>query len=91
MHQKVKNMSDNQHQNLNQDKSMTYTIHIKGHLGHDWEDWFDNVSITQADEETILTCAVRDQSALYGLLRRIRDLGVTLISVIRVEPDNPEA
>lgn len=70
---------------------MTYKIRIKGHLGHDWEDWFDNASITPAEDgETILTCTIRDQSALHGVLRRIRDLGVPLISVVRVEPDRPD-
>ena len=83
-------MSDNPHQ-MNLDDPMIYEIRIKGNLTQDWEDWFDNVQISHtANGETILTCTVRDQSALHGLLRRIRDLGVTLISVVPVKPDNSE-
>ncbi len=70
---------------------MTYKIRIKGHLNQDWSDWFDNTSISQTEDgETILTCTVSDQSALHGLLRRIRDLGVPLISVVRIDPNNAE-
>lgn len=80
-----------QHQDFNPDEVTTYKIRIKGHLGHSWEDWFDHASVTKADDgETILTCTVRDQSALHGLLRRIRDLGVPLISVVRLEPDSSD-
>jgi len=77
-------MSDNQH-HRDLDESMIYEIRMKGHLNHDWEDWFDNTSIVLTDDgETILTCTIKDQSALHGLLRRIRDLGITLISVVQI-------
>jgi hypothetical protein len=84
-------MSDDQQPEINLDEPATYEVRIKGHLGQDWEDWFDNTSISQTDNgETILTCTVQDQSALHGLLRRIRDLGIPLISVVQINADNAE-
>jgi hypothetical protein len=69
------------------DQPMVYQIRIKGHLGPQWTEWFGNVSITLEDNgETLLTCLVVDQAALYGLLRKVRDLGMPLISAIRVKP-----
>jgi hypothetical protein len=61
---------------------MIYQIRIKGHLGRQWADRFEELSITlEEDGTTLLTGPVVDQAALYGLLRRIRDLGITLLSV----------
>jgi hypothetical protein len=69
------------------DQPMVYQIRIEGHLGSKWTAWFGDVSITLEDNgETLLTCPVVDQAALYGLLRKIRDLGMPLISAIRVKP-----
>ena len=69
------------------DEPMVYQIRIKGHLGPRWADWFGDVSITLEDNgDTLLTCPVVDQAALYGLLRKVRDLGMPLISAIRVKP-----
>jgi hypothetical protein len=69
------------------DQPMVYQIRIEGHLGPHWTEWFGNVSITLEDNgETLLTCLVVDQAALYGLLRKVRDLGMPLISAIRVKP-----
>jgi hypothetical protein len=71
-----------------------YEIRIKGHLDNRWADWFEGLTITlEADAETWLTGPVADQAALHGLLRKIRDLGMPLISVKRIEPgqkDEPE-
>lgn len=76
---------------MNVDDPITYEIRIQGHLSADWSQWFDCLSLVQADEgETVLTCTVCDQSALHGLLRRIRDLGVPLISVVRVTSDSAD-
>jgi len=67
---------------------MVYQIRIKGHLDSQWADWFESLTITlEENGETLLTCSVIDQSALYGLLRKVRDLGMPLISVIRIEPE----
>ena len=69
------------------DQPMVYQIRIKGHLGPKWTDWFGDVTITLEDDgDTLLTCPVVDQAALHGLLRKIRDLGMPLISAIRVRP-----
>lgn len=65
---------------------MAFQIRIKGHLGDDWTDWCDGMTITlEENGTTLLTGPVVDQAALYGLLRRVRDLGMQLISVNRVD------
>jgi hypothetical protein len=69
------------------DQPMVYQIRIKGHLNRRWTEWFGDVTITLEDNgETLLTCPVVDQAALHGLLRKVRDLGLPLISAIRVRP-----
>ena len=69
------------------DELMVYQIRIAGHLGPQWRDWFGGLAITLEDNgETLLTGPVADQAALHGLLRRVRDLGMPLISAIRVNP-----
>jgi hypothetical protein len=66
---------------------MVYQIRIKGHLGRHWTEWFGDVTIILEDNgETLLTCSVVDQAALHGLLRKVRDLGMPLITAIRVKP-----
>ena len=65
---------------------MVYQIRLRGHLGRQWAEWFGDVTITLEDNgETLLTCPVVDQAALHGLLRKVRDLGMPLLSVIRLE------
>lgn len=61
---------------------MTYQIRITGRLDRRWEGWFDDLTITLDDEDTLLTGEVADQAALHGLLRRVRDLGLPLVSVM---------
>ena len=62
-------------------------IRIKGHLDDRWEDWFEGLTITLEDNgDTLLTGPVVDQAALHGLLRKVRDLSIPLLSVNRVEP-----
>jgi hypothetical protein len=66
---------------------MGYQIRIKGHLGPEWADWFGGLAITLEDNgDTLLTGPVVDQAALHALLRKVRDLGMTLISAVRVAP-----
>ncbi len=61
---------------------MIYQIRIKGHLGRTWIDWFAGLTITLEDNgDTLLTGPVRDQAALYGVLKKVRDLGLPLISI----------
>ena len=63
-----------------------YQIRIKGHLDDRWADWFDGLTLRLEDSgETLLTGQVVDQAALHGLLRKVRDLGMLLISVNRIE------
>jgi hypothetical protein len=65
---------------------MAFQIRIKGHLRDDWTDWFGGMTITQEENgDTLLTGPVPDQAALFGLLRRVRDLGMQLISINRVD------
>lgn len=62
---------------------MTYQIRLLGHIGHHWLDWHEKMTTeSQANGETVITVTVADQAALYGLLSRIRDLGMPLLSVI---------
>jgi hypothetical protein len=61
-----------------------YEIRVEGGLTTQWVEWFDGLDITQQNNETLLTGPVADQAALYGLLKKVRDLGLPLISVNRV-------
>jgi hypothetical protein len=64
-----------------------YEIRLKGHLDDRWADRFEGLTITREDNgETLLTGQVVDQAALYGLLRKVRDLALPLVSVIHIEP-----
>ena len=64
-----------------------YEIRIKGHLDNRWTNWFEDMTITlEANGETWLTGLVTDQPALHGLLRKVRDMGMPLISVKRIDP-----
>ena len=64
---------------------MVYQIRVKGHLESQWTDWFGGLTIRLEDNgETLLTGPVADQSALHGLLRKVRDLGMPLVSVVRI-------
>ena len=57
-------------------------IRISGHLDQEWADWLEGITITHTqDEQTLLTGTVSDQAALYGLIAKLRDLGLELISV----------
>jgi hypothetical protein len=73
------------------DESGLYEIRIKGHLNDRWADWFGDVTITLEDNvSTLLTCPVIDQAALHGLLKKVRDLGMPLLSVNFVNPGQAE-
>lgn len=68
-----------------------YEIRIKGHLEARWVKWFDGLTIRlEGDGDTLLTGTVADQAALHGLLKKVRDVGLPLISVNPVEPDAEE-
>ena len=70
---------------------MIYQIRIEGRLDKQWTNWFGGLTITLEESgDTLLTGPVLDQAALFGLLRRVRDLGMQLISVNRVDPGNQD-
>jgi len=70
---------------------VVYQIRIKGHLGRQWTDWFEGLTITlEEDGNTLLTGPVIDQAALHGLLKKVRDLGMPLVSVSPVESDQTD-
>ena len=80
-------MSSNRNPKTDLGQPMIYQIRIKGHLGRQWTEWFEGLTITLEDNgDTLLTGPVVDQAALYSLLRKVRDLGMPLISAIRVKP-----
>jgi hypothetical protein len=67
-----------------------YEIRIDCHLDHGWSDWFEGLTVTlEEDGTTLLSGSVADQAALHGLLKKVRDLGVPLISINPVEPNRP--
>jgi hypothetical protein len=73
-----------------------YEIRLEGHLDRRWSAWFDGLHLTnEADGTTTISGTVIDQAALHGLLQKVRDLGLPLLSVTQVgtdrtEPDQPE-
>jgi hypothetical protein len=68
-------------------QTVVYQIRIKGCLDSQWTDWFGGLTVTlEEDGDTLLTGPVVDQAALYGLLKKVRDLGMPLVSVNSVEP-----
>ena len=85
-------MSKNLKSDVDQGQPTVYEIRIKGQLGPQWTDWFEGVTITLDDNgDTLLTGQVVDQAALHGLLRKVRDLGMPLVSVNHVRPAEADA
>ena len=71
---------------------MVYQIRIKGHVGRQWTNWFEGLTIQLQDNgETLLTGPVVDQAALHGVLKKVRDVGMPLLSVNRVKPCQADA
>jgi len=68
-----------------------YQIRLKGHLGRRWNDWFDGMTITlDANGDSLLTGPVVDQAALHGVLMKVRDLGLPLVSIIEIEGEQTD-
>ncbi len=84
-------MSSKSNSETEKTQAMIYQIRIKGHLGREWEDWFDGFTLIALENgETLLTGPVVDQAALYGLLRKVRDVGMPLLAVNLVKADQAE-
>ncbi|MBK8900577.1 MAG: hypothetical protein IPM53_05295 [Anaerolineaceae bacterium] len=72
-------------------KQSHYQIIIEGQLDPCWQEWFDGLTITITDAgHTVLSGPIRDQAALHGLMKKVRNLGIPLLSVNRVEPDQKD-
>ena len=85
-------MSETHASTNDHDEPGLYEIRLKGHLDARWADRFGSMTITLAENgETLLTGPVIDQAALHGLLKKVRDLGMPLVSVNRVKADHPDA
>ena len=79
-------MTKTNNQKMDTGQPMIYQIKLEEHLDHQRTDWFEGLAITLTDNGgTLITGQVVDQAALHGLLKKIRDLGLTLVSVTRVE------
>jgi hypothetical protein len=80
-------MSNDPNQKTDPGQPMVFQIRIKGHLGDPWTDCFGSLAITlEENGDTLLTGPVVDQAELHGLLKKVRDLGMPLVSVHQVEP-----
>jgi hypothetical protein len=84
-------MSNQRNPDRDAGESRAYQIRIKGHLGSQWMEWFDGLTITLGENgDTLLTGQVIDQAALHGILKKIRDLGMPLLSVNVVDLNRPD-
>jgi hypothetical protein len=84
-------MSGKQTFDVKHNQHPCYEIHLKGKLDERWAEWFDGLTITlEENGNTLLSGPLADQAALHGILKKVRDLGLTLLSVNSVEPDNKE-
>jgi hypothetical protein len=83
-------MSGTTSMDRNRHEAGRYEIRLKGHLDTRWAAWFDGLSLSrESDGTTLIHGPVADQAALHGLLQKVRDIGLPLVSVICIEPDQP--
>jgi hypothetical protein len=87
MPQEVQDMSRKLKSEIDPNQPQVYKIRIKGHLDSQWTDWFEGLTVTlEEDGNTLLTGPLVDQAALHGVLKKVRDLGMPLVSVCPVQP-----
>jgi hypothetical protein len=85
-------MSNKLNPNTDPRQPVVYQIRLEGHLGSGWTNWFEGMTITlEEGGDTLLTGPMLDQAALHGLLKKVRDLGIPLISVSPVDADHADA
>jgi hypothetical protein len=85
-------MSEKQAPSGTRNEAALYEIRLQGHLDSRWATWFDGLTLThESDGTTTIHGQIVDQAALHGLLQKVRDLGVPLISVIHLSPDQPHS
>jgi hypothetical protein len=73
-------------------ETQQYEIRVKGHLGRHWAAWFDGLAVVDDDDgTTVIHGPVVDQAALYGVLQKLRDVGIPLVSLRQLPPDAPTA
>ena len=90
-HARERVMANARHPPTDPGEPLVHQIRIKGHLGPHWSSWFEGLAITLEDNgETLLSGPVVDQAALHAVLRKVRDLGMPLLSVTRVKPGQSE-
>ena len=83
-------MSEHRTSRGDRDGAGSYEIRLAGHLDARWTTWFDGLSVTHAgDGTTVISGPVADQAALHGLLQRVRDLGLPLVSVTHIDTQEP--
>jgi hypothetical protein len=81
-------MTDEQSSNPDANQQTIYQFKLKGHLGQQWMNWFEGLTVTlEEDGNTLLSGIVVDQSALHGILKKIRDLGMPLLSMNTIDTD----
>ncbi|MCD6576781.1 MAG: hypothetical protein J7K66_02050 [Anaerolineaceae bacterium] len=89
--ERYKEMSNKIDPKTDPSQAVVYQIRIKGHLDSQWKVWFEGLTITlEKDGDSLLTGPVVDQAALHGLLKKVRDLGLPLVSVSPLEPSQAD-
>ena len=84
-------MTDQRTPTPDRPEAWRYEIRLAGHLDAHWAAWFDGLTVShETDGTSVVSGPIADQSALHGVLQRVRDLGLPLVSVMRVERDHPD-